>query len=239
MEKYDMIIDGIGSISEGQYKNITIDGMGTFQGDIEAECIQIDGKGKSLGKINCNKLDVDGHFTSYDDININTKCEVNGYHKSTGSMKGKNLNVNGRLEIEKEVNFDKIQIDGDFITSGDCQCGNFYLDGRASISGLLSGDNLELNISRVNEIKEIGGEKLSVRRNGNNLRSVLFFAKDRKAKLICNEIEADEIYLEYTHCNIVRGRDIEIGEGCVIDKIEYTGTLKESSKSKINKKVFL
>lgn len=237
MGEYDIKIDGMGTISEGKYKNIKIDGIGTIQGEIEADCIKIDGKAKSLGKIKCEELKVDGYFTSCDDI-ISTNCEVDGYQEAKGSIKGNYLDVNGRLRGEKEINFDKIQVSGEFIILGNCQCGEFYLDGKANISGLLSGDNLELNISRVNEIKEIGGEKLSVKRSKSNF-TVLFFSKERKGILICNEIEADEIYLEHTECNVVRGRDIEIGDGCVIDKIEYTGTLKVSGNSKINKKVCL
>lgn len=238
MEKYDMKIDGMGSINQGQYKNISIDGMGTIQGDIEAEKVKIDGKAKALGKINCDKLKVDGYFTAYDDINVEDSCGVNGYCKVAGSIKGKYFEVNGVANVEKEVNFDKTQVSGELNVFGDCQCGDFYLDGRAKIAGLLSGDNIELNISRINEIKEIGGEKVSVKRNRENLK-VLFFSKERKSKLICNEIEADEIYLENTHCNVVRGRNIEIGEGCIINKIEYTGTLIENEKSKIKEKIFL
>ena len=218
MEKYDVKIDGMGTISEGKYKNIKINGMATIKGETEADYIKIDGKAKSLGKIKCEELKVDGYFTSYDDININTNCVVNGYQEVKGSIKGKYLELNGRLSTEKEINFDKVKVNGELITSGDCQCGEFYLDGKANILGLLSGDNLELNISRVNEIKEIGGEKLSVKRSESSF-TFLFFSKERKGKLICNEIEADEIYLEHTECKVVRGRDIEIGDGCIIDTV--------------------
>ena len=237
MEKYDIKIDGMGTISEGKYKNIKIDGMGTIQGEIEADCIKVDGKCKSLGKIKCEELKVDGYFTSYDDI-ISTSCEVDGYQEAKGSIKGNYLDVDGRLKAEKEINFERVNVNGELISLGNCQCGEFYLDGKVKISGLLSGDKIELNISRINEINEIGGEKLSVKRSKNNFTG-LIFSKERRGKLICNEIEADEIYLEHTECNIVRGRHIEIGEGCIIDKIEYTGTLKESGNSKINNKVYL
>ena len=238
MERYDIKIDGMGSINKGNYKDIKINGVGTIQGETEAEAIKIDGKAKGLGKIKCEKLEVNGYFTNYDDIDININCKVNGYQKVKGNIKGNHLEVNGRLLAEKEVSFDKVQVNGEFLTIGDCKCEEFYLDGRARIKGLLSGDNLELNISRLNEIKEIGGEKLSVRRSENYFK-VLFFNIQRKGKLICNEIEADEIYLEHTECNIVRGRNIEIGKGCIIDTVEYTGTLKENDNCKIKNKVHL
>ena len=238
MDKYDVNIDGVGSITEGKYRKITINGMGTIKEDIEAEIININGRGKTLGKVKCNNLEVNGSFNSYDDISIYEIGEVNGYYEVNGNIKGKNLEVSGKLKVEKEINFNKVQVSGEIIVCRDCQCGYFYLDGRANISGLLSADNIELNILKVNEINEIGGEKIVVKKSAYKLKS-LFFIKARKAKLICNEIDGDEIYLEYTHCNIVRGKNIEIGDGCIIDKIEYTGTLKENGNSKINNKVFL
>ena len=145
--------------------------------------------------------------------------DVNGYCKTKGIIKGKFLEVNGRVNSEKEVSFDNIKVSGELFVNGNCQCEDLYLDGRMKISGLLSGDNLDLNISKVNEL--------------------LFFYKERNAKLICDEIEADEIYLENTYCNIVRGRNITIGDGCVLNKIEYTGEINITGKSEIKEKVYL
>lgn len=236
MEKNDINIDGIGTISQGGYKNINIDGMGTIQGDIVAESVEINGKGKSLGRIKSKEMNINGLLKAFDDINIEVNCEINGYFKTSGSFNGRYLKVNGRVDIEKKVNFDKAEIDGELIVSEDFQCGELSLDGRLRVDGLLSGDNLELNISRVNEINEIGGEKLTVKKSRKTF-NFSFFSIERKARLICNEIEADEIYLENTYCQVVRGRNIEIGPGCDIKRIEYTGTLKESAKSKINEKI--
>ena len=40
-------IEGIGSIREGQYEAITIDGVGTIQGDISVKRIEVNGKSKA------------------------------------------------------------------------------------------------------------------------------------------------------------------------------------------------
>lgn len=231
-------IDGIGSIREGQYQDVSIDGIGTIQGNIDVEKIKVNGKAKSLGKINTNYMDVNGVFNVSDDIKVKEECKINGYCKTAGSITGKYLDVNGRLSANGEVDFDNIQVSGEIFINGNCKCENLFLDGKAKIDGLLSGDNLDLNILKVNEIKEIGGEKISVKKRTGTYK-VLFFTKEINTKLICEEIEADEIYLENTHCNIVRGRNIEIGDNCVINKIEYTGELKESGKSKIKERVHL
>ncbi len=231
-------IEGIGSIREGQYEAITIDGVGTIQGDISVKRIEVNGKSKALGKISCNEMDVNGLLSTYDDIKVKENCNVNGYCKTKGTIKGKFFEVNGRVNVEKEVSFDNIKVSGELFVNGNCQCEDLYLDGRMKISGLLSGDNLDLNISKVNEIKEIGGEKVSVKKN-KTIYKLLFFSKERNAKLICDEIEADEIYLENTYCNIVRGRNITIGDGCVLNKIEYTGEINITGKSEIKEKVYL
>lgn len=231
-------IDGIGSIREGQYQNVSIDGIGTIQGNIDVEKIEVNGKAKALGKIDSNYMEVNGVFNVCDYIKVKKECKINGYCKTDSSITGKYLDVNGRLSVKDEVDFDNIQVSGEIFISGNCKCENLFLDGKAKIDGLLSGDNLDLNILKVNEIKEIGGEKISVKKRTGTYK-VLFFTKEINTKLICEEIEADEIYLENTNCNIVRGRNIEIGDNCVINKIEYTGELKESGKSKIKEKVQL
>ncbi len=105
----------------------------------------------------------------------------------------------------------------------------FYAEGKINIKGLLSVDNIEIILQRRSNITEIGGEKLSVRKEDKGIFSNLFF--NSRYILIVEEIEADEIYLEYTKCKVVRGNNIIIGEGCNIEKIEYNNELEVNEKS--------
>ncbi|MBU5455904.1 hypothetical protein [Caproiciproducens sp. MSJ-32] len=110
-----------------------------------------------------------------------------------------------------------------------CEAEDFYAEGKINIKGLLSVDNIEIILQRRSNITEIGGEKLSVRKEDKGIFSNLFF--NSRYILIAEEIEADEIYLEYTKCKVVRGNNIIIGEGCNIEKIEYNNELEVNEKS--------
>lgn len=229
-------INGLGSINGGNYSDVSINGFGTVTSDLTCEDISVNGKGKTLGKITTKSMNVNGFLTCCDDIEVKEPFEINGVLSSKGGLKGESIVVNGKSSFEKSVNVDKIQVNGDFYTGGDCQCEEFLSEGRVRVKGLLSGDNIELSLSWNNEINEIGGEIVKVKRTEKIYR-FLFFSKTSRSKLISNIIEADDIYLEYTKCNVVRGRNIKIGDGCHIDKVEYSGELTINGDSNIKEKL--
>lgn len=53
-------------------------------------------------------------------------------------------------------------------------------------------------------------------------------------QLTAEVIEGDQLYLEYTHAEIVRGNTIEIGPGCVIKRIEYKTSLEVDESAKVD-----
>ena len=54
-------------------------------------------------------------------------------------------------------------------------------------------------------------------------------------------IEGDNIVLEYTDADIVRGKNVVIGRGCNINKVEYTNEykLKDDGKVENAEQIFL
>lgn len=55
--------------------------------------------------------------------------------------------------------------------------------------------------------------------------------------LEANTIEGDEIFLEDTRARVVRGKKIQIGEGCEIGTIEYSESLEIHPSSSVSKQV--
>lgn len=238
MEKRNNVtINGMGDIGSGEYNDVQISGMGNIKGSINANKVSVDGKCKSYEEIKSNDLTINGYFTCNKGIQLKNSCDVNGVCKINGSIDGKRIVVNGRADISENINFDNVEVNGELIVKGNCQCETMKLDGKMSINGLLSADNIELNITRLNRIKEIGGEKLVVRKGINKGFRLFSILSGNKSKLVCEVIEADEIYLENTECNIVRGRNIEIGRGCKINRIEYSEGLKITGEAIINEKI--
>ncbi|HIC96284.1 TPA: hypothetical protein EYP12_06635 [Candidatus Bipolaricaulota bacterium] len=52
-------------------------------------------------------------------------------------------------------------------------------------------------------------------------------------------IEGDEISLEWTRARTVRGKKIEIGEGCEIERVEYSEELRVSPGAEVKERVKL
>lgn len=236
-EKNDINIDGFGDIFAGEYNNVEINGMGKIKGDIISSSLEIDGKSSGFGNITSDCIEINGHFKNIGDITFKKKFEVNGYCKVEGGVSGKKLNINGRFICSKGVNIDNFMVDGMVKVIGDLECETVVSNGKLDIYGLLSADDIKINLGIVNNIKQIGGEKLVVKKSSKQILGIFASFIGKTPKLICEEIEVEDIYLENTDCKVVRGNNIEIGVGCSIDKIEYSGELKISSNSIVKEKV--
>ena len=88
----------------------------------------------------------------------------------------------------------------------------------------LTADKIEIHIGGRCRAKEIGGERIEVRRASHSLLAGLVRILDVNSgvsRLETTVIEADEISLEDTTADVVRGKRIEIGAGCRIGTVEY------------------
>jgi hypothetical protein len=50
-------------------------------------------------------------------------------------------------------------------------------------------------------------------------------------------IEGEEIDIEGTKADLVRGRNVVIGSGCEIERVEYSGTLTVDKTAKVEEQV--
>lgn len=50
-------------------------------------------------------------------------------------------------------------------------------------------------------------------------------------------IEGEDIDLESTKAELVRGRNVVIGAGCEIERVEYSGTLTVDKAAKVGEQV--
>lgn len=255
-ELYDMKITGSGSISGGEYKDVKIAGSGDILGDIKCEVVAISGEGNCKGKISSKEIKVSGSFTCLNDVEVEECIKISGVGRFNGTVKSKELRISGDghfngdikgetikisgdSNVKGNVSFSNMKISGGVEIQGDCEGNEFIGRGAGTIGGLLSADKIDLKVADTWKIKEIGGEEIKVTKE--NIKKFLFltFVFRNKGKLVCDSIEGDNINLEYTECNIVRGHNIIIGEGCSIKKIEYSGNLTIDEKSTVGEKVWM
>ncbi len=147
---------------------------------------------------------------------------MDGTLKVRGSLKAEHLVVNGLLRID-----------------GDCEVEDFDLEGSFEVLGLLNSGRLNAVLHWKGEAKEIGVESIIVRRTSKGSWNKLWrwILPRTVPGLKANVIEGDDIDLEYTEADIVRGNRIRIGKGCKIGTVEYRTELNVYSGAKIGKEV--
>lgn len=226
----DFNLNGFGNIPTGEYENININGMSKFTADIKAKNISIAGIANGTGAIYAKDILINGTYKQSGMIEAN-KLMVNGMSNIDGPCNIKSIIVAGRTKFNKSVIFNDVVINGSLIVKGDFEGNKFISNGKISIDGLLSADDIEFRLNFASNVKEIGGEKIVVKKDcnvvfksKNSVGSIITkFIKD--IRLQVQIIEGDNITLEFTTAKKVCGNNIIIGEGCIIDEVICSGNL--------------
>ena len=212
----DLTINGSGNSAGGKFKTVNIKGNGKIDGNIE-----------------CNNMKVEGRCHVYGNLKAET-VEIKGSSNIKGSFQAIDVDIQGSADFGHDVSVGDIIAKGRININGNFEAEKFQMEGAFKIRGLLNAGELELNLHGPSEAREIGGEKITVKREGR-----FIFPRIEKmitpfgfnTCLICDVIEGDEIYLEYTTAKIIRGNNIELGPGCEIETIEYKDSYKQDEKA--------
>lgn len=243
--KSDLKISGSGSYQGGIFNNVKISGSATINGDIECVDMGTSGSSKIIGSIRASEVTTSGMCKVSGDVeaglvktsgtnNIegNVKAEelkTSGTTKVGGDVKSDIINISGSINIGGNVHTENIMVSGLMTIGGDCESERFESSGGFKIGGLLNAGTIKVKLGGKSNVREIGGEKIEVKKwkqwgflGFDEIIKNLF---NYEARLECESIEGDEVYLEFTKAAVVRGNNITIGRGCEIDTVEYTGNL--------------
>jgi len=241
-ERNSASISGAGVINGGTYTRISISGAGKVTGDITAEELRISGAGKVLGRVEATQITASGSAVFASDV-IAEEMRVSGSARVDGRARVKELKCSGTFKAGGSVSSEYIKTTGDLRVGGDVEAEIFKATGGFRIEGLLSADRVEIHIGGRCHAKEIGGERIRVARGGWKEKGILLdgliklFTGGGNAELVTAQIEGDEISLEDTTAEVVRGKRIEIGPGCEIGRIEYSESLDVDPDAVVKEKV--
>ena len=217
-EKMDMRISGSSTMPGGEYDRVSISGSGTVQGDLrcqslscsgsarvqgDVDCageVRSSGSSKVTGSITCESLSCSGAVKCEGSILSRGRIHSSGAMKVSGSLEGGEVDVSGGLE------------------TADIRC-----SGMAGIPGLLNAETVEIAADRGIRIGSIGGS--SIRIYQPQQKSLLGLFRSSCSCAQAGDIEGDDVDLEYTQADVVRGRRVRIGEGCSIGRVEYSESL--------------
>lgn len=215
-----LIITGIGKSNGGDVHLAKIEGMGKIEGDVNCTEFQVDGTGDLQGSLKAMKAAINGIVTVH------------------GSLHANKFNLEGKLKVEGNMISENIRMNGMVTVKGNCESETFEANGRMQME-MLNAGQIKLSLQGASRIEEIGGEDIQIREQsskgfGKWLQSALGPFSN---KLNAGVIEGDQIYLENTTADMVRGGKVKIGPGCTIANVEYKQSLDVHSSSKIIKHV--
>lgn len=253
----DLRISGSSKMPGGKYNIVKISGSGKIQGDVSCTEFKISGSGTLTGDLETIEGKVSGSASIHGSIKSEGfkfsgsasvrgdlkggNTHISGSTRVEGAVKGDSLNISGSMKVGQGIYVNNIDLCGSLRCGGDCVGEKFISQGGFSIRGLLTADVIDIGLAGECYAKEIGGEKIIIKRvrnNGGFLRYILSLVNISNGVLNTELIEGDYVEVDYTRCNIIRGKKVVVGKGSVIDKVEYTdemiiedgGVVKEEVK---------
>ncbi|WP_248925812.1 polymer-forming cytoskeletal protein [Paenibacillus hamazuiensis] len=207
-----MKITGVGSVSGGVFQQVAIMGEGHVLGSVECESFHCTGNCSVKGAVQAERYRLLG------DASID------------GDLQGGELRVVGQLQVKGAVRGKTVKLDGMLQAEGTCEADRFLANGAFEINGLLNADEVNINPFGPCRAKEVGGGRITVRLK-KWLAVKMWFTGEGPSGLTAETIEGDDLYLEHTKADIVRGNKVVIGPGCHIGHVEYRISLQKDGTS--------
>ena len=225
----NLIINGSGSYPGGRYDKISIRGEGTIVNDVESATFHVYGTSEAVENVKTGSVkvfgeaEVKGNMEAQDTLVMGTMMVGGNAHLNK-------IKIFGLLEVGERLTGDEANIKGSISVNGDVEYETFDSSGGFEIKGLLTAETIKVGLRfGQSSAEEIGGGKITVKKRSNSL---LPFGKE-VGSLIAKVIEGDDIYLENTKADIVRGNKVKIGPGCQIGVVEYRDDFTHDPKATI------
>jgi len=235
-ERKNASIAGSGKLSGGVYDMVKVAGSGKIEGDIDANRITTAGSCKIEGKVKTKQMKTAGACKIIGDVQAK-ELKAAGSCSIEGKVQADLFKSSGSGSVLKSVTAKEVELAGACKVGGDVEADHFTSHGSIDIGGLLSADEIQIKLGGRSKVREIGGERIEVRRYGKGWRSIINFGGWGLGSLEAETIEGDEIYLEATKAKVVRGKKVVIGEDCEIDTVEYEESIDVHESSTVKEKV--
>ncbi|HDR7437463.1 TPA: cytoplasmic protein [Bacillus anthracis] len=213
---HSLIVNGSGNSAGGDYNKVKIRGEGTIanamscnefktygtsdvRGDIKVKNYVVYGDSEVQGNVDAEYVKVYGNTQIHGDAHIE-KTKVRGMIDIAGKFSGDLVDVKGALNVK-----------------GDIEVEDLSLTGGLESDGLLNAENIQISLRyEGSTVREIGGKKITIRKKARFLPFT-----SHVGNLQTSIVEGDDIYLEHTIAEVVRGNNVTIGPGCEISVVEY------------------
>lgn len=198
----------------------TLQNSGAFKLDGDLDCsgeLHSSGAAKIAGSVRTGSARISGSLKCEGDVHCAEGFRCSGSTELDGNLQIGSGSFSGICSVSGTLHGGELRVSGK-LTAQEVEAERFTADGKLEISGLLNAENIEIGVSNVNEVGDIGGGTISV-------RYVPHGFGFRERVLRTKSIEGDTVSLECTQAEVVRGKNVRIGRGCKIGRVEYSGDL--------------
>ena len=235
----DLKFSGNMTVPGGLYKRVNVNGNMTIDGDLDCMDIRVNGNMYENGTLKTKTSWVNGFASLEGDLKA-VEIDLNGEVRIDGDMAVDQIKAKGKLGVKGGITSDKLDVFGVLNVRGDCEAETFACKGALDIEGTLNAGNIEVRLYGPSRVKEIGGEKIDIRRSGDSKLKAIMVAifttlSFHRANLTVETLEGDEIILEHVTAKVVRGNSVTIGDGCEIDLVEYRTDFKKAAGASVLK----
>lgn len=213
-------INGMGQAAGGTYGKIGTDGIATLNGDTVCTTLTSNGTLKVKGSLQGEQLRANGKFNVEGSL-AGEQLRVDGGMKIKGDLRAEHVDIHGMLTVGGSAFGETLETDGGLKLGGNAEFETFKVHGGFQVGGMLNAGNLDIFMAAVCRAKEIGGERIQVRKKLSTRNLLALFSPSLAVRLTADVIEGDDIDLEETKAEVVRGNSVRIGPGCEIGRVEY------------------
>ncbi|MDI6904687.1 MAG: hypothetical protein QMD13_04250 [Candidatus Bathyarchaeia archaeon] len=235
----DIRISGSGSVSSEEIK---ISGSGSIPGGIKVGRISCSGSVSIEGSAEAEEMCFSGSASVAGDEKAKS-LSASGSFSVGGEVKGSLMKVAGSCKVGKKVELeDALRVHGSLKVLGDVKAKNTVeLHGRFDVNGKIITENFEAELNRLESHVRKGIEAVNVSVKKKGVEGLVLFGIPifgrilRNGKFYTTDIVAKgRVYMENVCCDNVYGRDVTIGEGCVIKgKVKYLESISVHPKAKL------
>lgn len=220
-------VSSIGALSCEE--EVKVSGKACFEKSVTAKEIFVSGTLESLEQLSAQNVKVSGRLHAK-------------------SLKCDEVFVSGSMTVKELLETQILTVSGWLKVTGDIEAEQIKVTGHVNCDGLLSGETIRLESMSGSTFKEIGATEVEITRssmaNGiNHVTSSILNALMRglsPLKKVSGElIEADRVTVEYAEILKISGHDIIIGPDCIIDEVEYSGSLSIDESSVVRHQVMI
>ena len=230
MRTENLIINGYGSANGGDFRKVQLNGRGTVNGNVDCDDFECNGSGSVNGNLISERARISGSG-KVDGTVHSGNMRIDGKATVTRDVKANSMKISGKGTVGGNVTGEELQIRGQAIIDGNCEVDAFSSQGQFTMGGVLSADEIDIDIHGTCRAKEIGGHTIKVRQRMSAFNRL--FKSVFGYQLEAGLLEGDNIEIDYVKINTVRGNNVTVGANCEIELIEYTGELFLDKSAKV------